>query len=198
MVPRLRASMAPAGPQRTSSRAGGSLTMVRRKSDAAATSSGDLASLAPAATSSSAREGVRFQTVSEWPAFRRFMPMGRPMRPRPMSPIFLAAAADSKGDLLRRRQTWSASLFCSKRGDDCSGIAGRKQGVMEALGVAAGGTAFVGDRLENFFRGEYVFRRESEFWLEAAEDFIGHAKADAGFKIQAAIEEGINEGAFLR
>src|SRR5882762_3114700 len=30
----------------------------------------------------------------------RFMPMGRPIRPRPMSPIFLGAAADSKECLL--------------------------------------------------------------------------------------------------
>src|ERR1700681_125859 len=92
--------MAPLGPQRISSRAGGSLTMVRRKSEAAATSCGDLASLAPAATSSSAREAVRFQTVREYPALMRYMLMGRPIRPRPMSPIFLGAAADSKEGLL--------------------------------------------------------------------------------------------------
>src|SRR6267378_401985 len=30
----------------------------------------------------------------------RFMPMGRPIRPRPISPIFLGAAADSKECLL--------------------------------------------------------------------------------------------------
>src|SRR6266849_3308099 len=30
----------------------------------------------------------------------RFMPMGRPIRPRPMSPILLGAAADSKECLL--------------------------------------------------------------------------------------------------
>jgi len=37
--------------------------MVRRKFEEAATSCGDLASLAPAAASSSAREAVRFQIV---------------------------------------------------------------------------------------------------------------------------------------
>src|SRR5713101_5977560 len=126
MAPRLRACMAPAGPQRTSSRAGGSLTMVRRKSEAAATSCGDLASLAPAATSSSAREAVRFQTVSAWPAFKRFMPMGRPMRPSPMSPIFLGAAADSKKASSKAAGAKRAGV-CSKRGDDCSRIAERKQ-----------------------------------------------------------------------
>src|SRR5882762_4749967 len=112
--------MAPAEPHRTSSRAGGSLTMVRRKSEAAATSCGDLAGLAPAATSSSAREGVRFQTVSEWPAFRRFIPMGRPMRPRPMSPIFLGAA-DSKEDLLETTSAKRAGVSL-KQGNDCSGF----------------------------------------------------------------------------
>src|SRR5215472_5563702 len=90
--------MAPAEPQRTSSSAGGSLTMVRRKSEAAATSWGDLASLAPAATSSSAREAVRFQTVSGWPALMRFIPMGRPMRSSPIRPMCFAG--EFKSDLL--------------------------------------------------------------------------------------------------
>src|SRR5947207_1691438 len=57
MLPRLSEPIAPQLPQSTSSRAGGSLTMVSKKSAAAATSPGDFASLAPAATSSSAREG---------------------------------------------------------------------------------------------------------------------------------------------
>src|SRR5258707_1747893 len=100
MLPRLSACMAPLGPQRISSRAGGSLTMEIRKSAAAATSCGDFASVAPAATSSSAREAVRFHTVREWPALMRFMPMGRPIRPRPINPIFLVPAEGSKGGLL--------------------------------------------------------------------------------------------------
>src|SRR2546425_7459705 len=92
--------MAPVGPHKTSSRAGGSLTIVRRKSQAAATSCGDFASLAPAATSSSAREAVRFQTVRAKPALMRFIPIGRPIRPRPINPIFLGPAAGSKRSLL--------------------------------------------------------------------------------------------------
>src|SRR5216683_2557504 len=78
------------------SSAGGSLTMVSRTSEAAATSFGDVASLAPKATSESARELVRFQTVSVWPALSRFMPMGWPIKPRPISPtLALELAADS-------------------------------------------------------------------------------------------------------
>src|SRR6266850_910240 len=89
------------------------------------------------------------------------------------------------------RQCWP------ERGNDCSGIAGRMERV-ESSGVAAGGTPLVGESFKNLFRGEDVFRRKSEFGFKAAEDFFGHAKADAGFKIQAAIEEGIDEGVFLR
>ena len=96
MLPRLSAWIAPFGPHKTSSNAGGSLTIVRRKSEVAATSCGDFASFAPAATRSSAREAVRFHTVREYPALIRFMPMGRPIKPRPINPIFLVFAEDSK------------------------------------------------------------------------------------------------------
>src|SRR6266446_3964945 len=88
MLPRRMPVMTPLLLQRTSSRAGGSLTMVISKSEAEATSPGDLASFAPAATSDSAREAVRFQTVSGKPALRRFRLMGEPMRPRPIKPTF--------------------------------------------------------------------------------------------------------------
>src|SRR5271170_3900498 len=77
---------APEAPQSTPSSAGGSLTIVINTSEAAASSRGEAASLAPAAPSGSAREGVRFQTVSAYPAFKRFRPMGRPIRPSPISP----------------------------------------------------------------------------------------------------------------
>src|SRR5215470_15584151 len=81
-------SSLPAWPQRTSSNAGGSLTIVKRISEAAATSRGVLARVAPAATNSEAREAVRFHTVTEWPAFSRFRLIGRPIRPSPINPIF--------------------------------------------------------------------------------------------------------------
>src|SRR6266568_4107069 len=125
MLPRLSACMAPLGPQRISSRAGGSLTMEIRKSAAAATSCGDFASVAPAATSSSAREAVRFLTVREWPALMRFMPMGRPIRPRPMNPIFMGAPADSKECLLKAAYARRIHIQL-KSGNDCSRIARRK------------------------------------------------------------------------
>src|SRR6266567_664822 len=125
MLLRLSACMAPLGPQRISSRAGGSLTMEIRKSAAAATSCGDFASVAPAATSSSARDAVRFQTVSEWPALMRFMPMGRPIRPRPMNPIFLGPVEGSKTCLLESGAR-AAHSFRLKREHDCSRIMMRK------------------------------------------------------------------------
>src|SRR5438105_13903616 len=100
MLPRLSACNAPFEPHKTSSSAGGSLTMVRRKSEAAATSCGDFASFAPAATNSSAREAVRFHTVSECPPLLRFIPIARPTKPSPLNPIFFLPADDSKGGLL--------------------------------------------------------------------------------------------------
>src|SRR2546423_8281073 len=111
MLPRLTACIAPFEPHKTSSSAGGSLTIVRRKSQAAATSCGDFASLAPAATSSSAREAVRFHTVREYPALMRFIPIGRPIRPSPINPIFFLLADDSKTDLLELAGAKRACAF---------------------------------------------------------------------------------------
>src|SRR2546421_4599812 len=114
MLPRLSACMAPFEPHKTSSSAGGSLTMVRRKSEAAATSCGDFASFAPAATRSSAREAVRFHTVREYPALMRFMPMGRPIKPSPINPIFLPAD-DSKEGLLELAGVIQTCAFFQKK-----------------------------------------------------------------------------------
>jgi hypothetical protein len=69
---------------------------------------------------------------------------------------------------------------------------------LELSGVAAGGTPLIGESFKNLFRGQEVVRGKGELRFEAAEDFVGHAKANAGFEVQAAIEEGIDEGAFLR
>src|SRR5438105_12098672 len=113
MLPRLTACIAPFEPHKTSSSAGGSLTIVRRKSAAAATSCGDFASFAPVATNSSAREAVRFHTVREYPALMRFMPMGRPIKPSPINPIFLPAD-DSKGGLLELAGVIQACAFLKK------------------------------------------------------------------------------------
>src|SRR5208282_764961 len=94
MLPGRRAPRAPESapdpvpPQSTSSRAGGSLTMVISMSESVATSRGDPASFAPAATNPSAREAVRFQTVNLYPAFKRLSPIGRPINPSPINPTF--------------------------------------------------------------------------------------------------------------
>ena len=55
-------------------------------SDAAATSAGEAARDAPAATSSSTGPGLREWTVSGRPASSRCPAMGRPMMPSPMKP----------------------------------------------------------------------------------------------------------------
>src|SRR5437667_10639595 len=117
MLPRLTACIAPFEPHETSCRAGGSLTMVRRKSEAAATSCGDFASFAPAATSSSAREAVRFHTVRECPALMRFMPMGRPIKPSPINPIFFVPAEGSKVGLLELAGALPAPLISQEKED---------------------------------------------------------------------------------
>src|SRR5437899_1968674 len=114
MLPRLTACIAPFEPHKTSSSAGGSLTIVRRKSAAAATSCGDFAGFAPAATNSSAREAVRFHTVREYPALMRFMPMGRPIKPSPINPIFFLPADDSKRGLLELAGAMQACAFLKK------------------------------------------------------------------------------------
>src|SRR5206468_7632996 len=114
MLPCSSACIAPFEPHKTSSSAGGSLTMVRRKSEAAATSCGDFASFAPAATNSSAREAVRFHTVSECPALMRFIPIGRPIKPSPINPIFFLPADDSKGGLLELAGIIQACAFLKK------------------------------------------------------------------------------------
>src|SRR6267143_716719 len=60
----------------------------------------------------------------------RFMPMGRPIRPRPINPIFLGAAADSKECLLKsgvrearrccrqKEETIVAELRCGSSEDE--------------------------------------------------------------------------------
>src|ERR1700686_4866480 len=89
MLPGCKPCIAPFCPHSTSSSAGGSLTMDSTNSQLAASSRGDGASFAPPATSSLARDAVRFQTVNGNPAFNKFMPMGLPISPRPISPTFV-------------------------------------------------------------------------------------------------------------
>src|SRR5580658_2021208 len=135
-------------PHSTSSRAGGSLTMVISTSAFAAASRGERTSVAPAATSSFARDAVRFQTVRGYPAFNKFMPIGRPIKPRPIKPIFAlllegdSTAASSIG-LQWLRGSGAASLPEIRTrivADDASRIARRTRVEVffpSELGVAA-------------------------------------------------------------
>src|SRR5271155_1713324 len=86
MLPRRNPSITPFAPQKTSSTAGGSLTIVSSTSLAAATSRGLAPHFAPAAIKSSARLFVRFQTVRGNPAFSQLRPMGLPINPSPINP----------------------------------------------------------------------------------------------------------------
>jgi len=63
--------------QRTSSRAGGVADDCEKYVGAAATSCGEAARFAPAATRESAREAVRFQTTRGKPALRRLLAHGK-------------------------------------------------------------------------------------------------------------------------
>src|SRR6185312_10474412 len=85
-LPFRRAANAPSL-KRTSSTAGGSLTIVIKTSLRSATSRGFAASFAPPRTKSSALEAVRFQMVRGNPAFNRFWAIGFPIRPSPIKPI---------------------------------------------------------------------------------------------------------------
>src|SRR4029077_4207388 len=100
-IPASAPASLPLVPQSTPSSAGGSLTIVIRTCEAAATSFGDFASLAPSPTNSFARLAVRFQTVRGKPAFNKFVPIGWPIKPRASKPTFVfELAADSTRALL--------------------------------------------------------------------------------------------------
>ena len=81
-------SMSPFGPSATSSTSGEFGSIVMMMSPAArATAAGESAVLAPSPASSWTAAWLRLWTTSAWPAFRRFLTMGRPMIPSPMNPI---------------------------------------------------------------------------------------------------------------
>jgi hypothetical protein len=92
IVPRCRALKTPSGPSSTRSTSGESGTIVKMRVACRATSAGELARAAPAATTSSTGSGLRLCTTSGNPAFNRFFAMGRPISPSPMNPIVSAMA----------------------------------------------------------------------------------------------------------
>src|SRR6185437_4879377 len=78
----------PAIPPTTSRTAVGSASMVMTTSASRTASAGLAATLAPSAWNGSARDAVRFQTVSGYPAASRRLAIGLPMIPRPIKAIF--------------------------------------------------------------------------------------------------------------
>jgi hypothetical protein len=86
-------SASPPGPKRTSPTCGESVTQVTTTSLARATSAGVSTSCAPSALSSSARPGVRFQTVRLNPARARLAAMAAPIVPSPTKPTLLLVGA---------------------------------------------------------------------------------------------------------
>ena len=79
-------SITPSGPAMTCSTSGESETQVMTISLLLAASLGEEALEAPASARGFMRDAVRFQTVTSWPAFTRFMHMGVPISPSPTKP----------------------------------------------------------------------------------------------------------------
>ena len=86
IVPGCIALKTPSGPSSTNSTSGESGTIVKIRVARRATSAGDDALRAPAATRSSTGPGLRLLTTRGKPALSRFLAMGRPMRPSPINP----------------------------------------------------------------------------------------------------------------
>ncbi len=86
-LPRRTPFAAPSGPNRTASTSGVSETQMRITSLAAATLSGVSAAVAPSLTRSTARAGVRFQTVTGRPERTRWPAIAAPIVPSPRNPI---------------------------------------------------------------------------------------------------------------
>src|SRR5262245_36465198 len=90
----------PFGPRATSSTSGEFGSMVMMTSPAArAAAAGESAVFAPSPASSWTAAWLRLWTTSAWPAFRRFLAMGRPMIPSPMNPIGPCMASVSSQSL---------------------------------------------------------------------------------------------------
>src|ERR1700733_5687191 len=115
-LPLRNPSRTPSVPQRMLSSAGGSLTMVMTKSEAAATARGDSAQRAPSCKRSSALLAVRFQTVSGNPALSKLRPMGLPISPSPISPTAgFMVASEKKQCTPARDRTGATRNLHNKR-----------------------------------------------------------------------------------
>ena len=56
----------------------------------------------------------------------------------------------------------------------------------------------MGESFEGLLGGTRVFAWECEFWLEAAQDLVGHSETHAGFEVQAPMEKRIDQRTFFR
>ncbi len=86
-VPFCIAPNTPFAPSSTFSTSGPSGNIVMTTRAACATSAGEFAAVAPAATSASTGPRLRLWTTTSKPFLRRLSAMGLPMRPRPMKPM---------------------------------------------------------------------------------------------------------------
>ena len=83
----------------TSATWGASGTQEKTTSDAAATSAMLPRASAPAATTGASDAARRAHTLSAKPALRRLSAMGRPIRPRPINPMFMHASPNRSTDV---------------------------------------------------------------------------------------------------
>ena len=124
-VPVAIVSRMPAGPAITASTSGVSGTIVMMMLACDATSAGELAAMAPAATSSVTAGVLRLNTTTEWPLASRCLAMGRPITPRPMKPTFSDMVPRSiGGQSICRRAEHSGGGHYQRR-DAISQLAGR-------------------------------------------------------------------------
>src|SRR5712691_2636322 len=144
MLPRRRPSSAPLAPQRISSSAGGSLTMVSSTSEDAAASRGEPATFAPCRARSSVLARVRFHTVSGNPAFSRFAPIGLPIRPSPINPTAGFTRNLPERIAIGENRRANITLFGDRQNGFSAGTfgAGRKGGQPQALKWRPGSKAF--------------------------------------------------------
>ena len=82
-LPGRAAAATPCMPNSTASTAAWSVRHIMTMSDCRATSAGEAATRAPRASTGASLSGVRFHTVTSWPAASSRSVMGRPMRPIP-------------------------------------------------------------------------------------------------------------------
>src|SRR4051812_32085859 len=87
IAPGFSVVLTPSGANKSRSTATVSETHIQTTSASLAASAGDFADRAP-----SIDFGVRFQTVTSWPAFTRFRAIELPMMPKPKNATFISTS----------------------------------------------------------------------------------------------------------